>query len=89
MRNAFRDFACEKREIIGQGARTSMSGAFERAFKAWPVDPIQPNGVPMRLELINLFRYDAEGRPVEEWVQYDNLGFLKQLGVALEKTSMR
>ncbi|WP_308013481.1 ester cyclase [Streptomyces beigongshangae] len=44
---------------------------------------IAPNGQPMRLELINHFRFDENGRLAEEWVQYDNLGFLRQLGVDL------
>ena len=37
----------------------------------------------MRLELINLLRYDEDGRLAEEWVQYDSLGYLRQLGVDL------
>jgi len=28
------------------------------------------------------FRYDEDGRLAEEWAQFDNLGFLRQLGVA-------
>jgi len=32
-------------------------------------------------ELINIFRYNEDGRLIEEWVQMDNRGFLKQLGV--------
>jgi hypothetical protein len=31
-------------------------------------------------ELINIFRYTAEGRRVEEWVQTDTYDFLRQLG---------
>lgn len=85
MRHAFTGFACERREIISQGdfvaARTTMSGIFENPFEASPIGAIQPNGAAMTLELINLFRYDADGRLAEEWVQYDNLGFLRQLGV--------
>lgn len=87
MRGAFKDFACERRELVSNGAfigaLTSMSGVFESRFEASPVGPLEPNGKPMRLELINLFRYDEEGRLAEEWVQYDNLGFLRQLGVDL------
>jgi hypothetical protein len=32
----------------------------------------------------NIFRYDDQGRLAEEWVQLDNLEFLKQLGVELK-----
>ncbi|NYH54857.1 putative ester cyclase [Nocardiopsis arvandica] len=84
MRSAFDGFSCERREIISEGAfvaaRTSMSGVFNSRFEASPIGPIEPTGKPMRLELINLFRYDEDGRLAEEWVQYDNIGFLRQLG---------
>jgi hypothetical protein len=30
---------------------------------------------------MNFFRYDDEGRLAEEWVQTDNLSFLRELGV--------
>lgn len=87
MRAAFEGFACERREIISKdafiAARTSMSGVFNSRFEASPIGPIEPTGKPMRLELINLFRYDGDGLLVEEWVQYDNIGFLRQLGVDL------
>jgi len=45
-----------------------------------PIGPVQPNGRDVRFEVINLFRYDDEGRLAEEWVQVDNLGLLRQLG---------
>jgi hypothetical protein len=32
------------------------------------------------LELMNIFRYDEQGRLAEEWVQTDNRGRLRQLG---------
>lgn len=88
MRSAFRDFKCERRELISQrdyvAARTTMSGIFENVFEFSPVGPIQPNGATMTLELVNLFRYDAEGRLADEWAQFDNLGMLRQLGVELK-----
>lgn len=87
MRGAFEGFACERRELVSNGAFiaaiTSMSGVFNSRFEASPVGPVEPTGKPMRLELINLFRYDEDGLLAEEWVQYDNLGFLRQLGVDL------
>ncbi|GCD93157.1 ester cyclase [Embleya hyalina] len=87
MRAAFEGFACERRAIIGEGpyigSRTCMSGRFTGPFEASPIGTIAPNGQPMRLELINLFRYHENGRLAEEWVQYDNVGFLRRLGVDL------
>jgi len=91
MRSAFTDFSCERSEIIVQGdlaaARTTMSGVFEHEFLASPVGAIQPNGATMTLNLINLFRYDSEGRLAEEWAQYDNMGFLRQLGVEMKAST--
>lgn len=87
MRGAFDGFSCERRELVSNGAfiaaRTSMSGVFNSRFEASPIGPVEPTGKPMRLELINLFRYDEDGLLAEEWVQYDNIGFLRQLGADL------
>jgi predicted ester cyclase len=87
MRAAFEGFACERRTIVSQGeyigCHTSMSGRFTAPFTMSPIGTIQPNGQPMRLELINIFRYHEDGKLAEEWVQYDNVGFLRQLGVDL------
>jgi predicted ester cyclase len=92
MRAAFRDFRCERRELVSRGdliaARTAMSGIFEDAFTSSPVGVVQPNGAPMAIELINFFRYDADGRLAEEWVQFDNLGMLKQIGVLLRPAAL-
>jgi NAD(P)-dependent dehydrogenase (short-subunit alcohol dehydrogenase family) len=89
MRQTFTGFICERREIITKGdfaaALTTMSGTFDKRFEATPVGPIEPNGVVMTLELVNLFRFNKEGKLVEEWVQYDNFGFLQQLGVKLTR----
>jgi predicted ester cyclase len=87
MRAAFSGFRCERSELVSQGdliaARTVMSGVFENRFEASPIGPVEPTGRPVVLNLINFFRYDSNGRVAEEWVQYDALGFLKQLGVEM------
>ena len=87
MRSAFGDFACERVAIVEQGdviaARTVMTGVFTGPLHGTAAGTIPPNGRPMRRELLNLFRYDAEGRLAEEWVQYDDLSFLEQLGVEI------
>ena len=31
-------------------------------------------------DLINIFRYDGDGRLAEEWIQTDNRSVLRQLG---------
>ena len=39
-----------------------------------------PNGKQVVFDLINIFRFDDQGRLVEEWVHIDNRNLLKQLG---------
>jgi predicted ester cyclase len=93
MRSAFADFACERVTLVEQGdiiaARTVMIGVFTGPLHGTAAGMLPPNGRPMRRELLNLFRYDAHGRLAEEWVQYDDLSFLKQLGVEMTASSDR
>ena len=49
--------------------QTAIAGTFAREFTRSPVGPLPPNGKRVVLELINIFRYDDEGRIAEEWVQ--------------------
>lgn len=39
-----------------------------------------PNGQRVVFELINIFRFDDQGRIVEEWIQEDYRSALVQLG---------
>jgi predicted ester cyclase len=39
-----------------------------------------PNGRRVTFDLINIFRFDAQGRLVEEWVRTDNRALLRRLG---------
>lgn len=60
--------------------QTSIAGTFAREFTRSPVGPLPPNGSRVVFELINIFRYDDQGRIAEEWVQADNRSRLCQLG---------
>ena len=40
-----------------------------------------------RFQVINTFRFHDDGTLAEEWVQYDNLGYYKQLGIYISKLS--
>jgi predicted ester cyclase len=51
-------------------------------FTLSPVGPLQPNGQHIQWEVMNLFRYNDEGRLAEEWAQYDYRSFLQKLGAA-------
>ena len=87
MRAALTDFRCERREVISEGsliaAQTSMSGIFEKPFESALVGSVAPTGQRVTFELMNFFRYTPEGRLIQEWVAYDNVSFLRQLGVDL------
>jgi len=87
MRAAFSGYYCERYEIVSSGlligCRTEMGGTFNAPFDPTPFGTVQPHGGRVTLTLINMFRYDEEGRLAEEWVQYDNLEWMRQLGVEL------
>ena len=87
MRNAFTGLTVSRDRILVQGnivaARTRMSGVFDHQFPFTPIGAVQPTGKPLSFYIHNFFRYDEDGRLAEEWAQFDNLGFLRQLGVAL------
>ncbi|HZD84622.1 MAG TPA: ester cyclase family protein [Gemmatimonadaceae bacterium] len=85
LRAAFSNFRITRERILTDGkwlaARNTMSGTFDHFFEMSPIGAVQPNGRHVRFEVINLFHYDDKGRLLEEWVQVDNLGLLRQLGV--------
>jgi predicted ester cyclase len=60
--------------------QTTIAGTFAREFTRSPVGPLAPNGKRVVFELINIFRFDDQGRIAEEWVQTDNRSRLRQLG---------
>ena len=60
--------------------QTWIEGTFVREFTHSPVGPHPPNGQRVVWDLINIFRFDDEGRLAEEWVRTDNRSFLRQLG---------
>jgi len=41
---------------------------------------LSPNGQRVVWDLLNIFRFDDQGRLVEEWVRTDYRSFLRQLG---------
>jgi predicted ester cyclase len=65
-----------REQIVVQGvhvaARTAFSGVFTGVFTHSPVGPLSPHGAPVAWEVMNMFRYDADGRLAEEWVQTDH-----------------
>jgi hypothetical protein len=59
---------------------TDSSRHFVRDFTHSPVGPLPAEREPGLFELMNIFRYDDQGRLAEEWVQTDNRTRLRQLG---------
>ena len=56
-------------------ARLAIHGTHTGPFQGMPA-----TGRQMQMEAINIFRL-AHGRVVEQWIQYDALGMLQQLGM--------
>lgn len=83
-RQAFTSFTITREHIVVEGnfvaAQTTFAGVFEREFSQSPVGPLPPTGKPFTQTLLNIFRYDENGKLTEEWVQYDVRSLLAQLG---------
>jgi predicted ester cyclase len=84
LRAAFDDLTISRGVIVVEGdyaaCQTTIAGNFVREFTHSPVGPLPPTGTRVVFELMNIFRYDDEGRLAEEWVQADNRSRLRQLG---------
>jgi predicted ester cyclase len=84
LRAAFDDLMISRGIVIVEGdyvaCQTTIEGTFVREFTQSPVGPLPPNGKRVAFELMNIFRYDGQGRLAEEWVQTDNRSRLRQLG---------
>jgi predicted ester cyclase len=84
LRAAFDDLTISRGIIVAEGdyvaCQTTIAGTFVREFTHSPVGPLPPNGNRVVFELMNIFRYDAQGRLAEEWVQSDNRSRLRELG---------
>jgi hypothetical protein len=57
-----------------------IEGTFAREFASSPAGALPPNGRRVVWDLMNIFRFDDQGRLVEEWVRTDSRSFLRQLG---------
>jgi predicted ester cyclase len=84
LRHAFENRKITRGIVVVEGnyiaCQTAIEGDFVREFTHSPVGSLPPNGQHVVFELINIFRYDDEGRIVDEYVQIDNHTLLQQLG---------
>jgi predicted ester cyclase len=83
VREAFDDRSIRRGIIVAEGnyiaCQTWIEGKFVREFTHSPVGPLPPNGQRVVWDLLNLFRFDDQGRIVEEWVRANYGTFLQQL----------
>jgi predicted ester cyclase len=86
VRAAFDDRSIRRGIIIVEGnyvaCQTWIEGTFVHEFTQSPAGPLPPNGKRVVFDLANIFRFDDQGRMVEEWVRVDNRSLLRQLGAA-------
>jgi predicted ester cyclase len=84
VREAFDDRSIRRGIIVAEGdyiaCQTWIEGKFVREFAQSPVGPLPPNGQRVVWDLLNIFRFDRQGRIVEEWVRANYGSFLQQLG---------
>lgn len=84
IRAAFEDRSIRRGVIVAEGryvaCQTWIEGTFVREFTQSPAGPLPPNGQRVVWDLMNIFRFDDEGRLAEEWVRTDYRSFLRQLG---------
>ena len=83
VRAAFDDRTISRGIIVVEGdfiaCQTTITGTFVREFTRSPVGPLSTNGRRVVFDLMNIFRYDDDGRVAEEWVQSDIRSRLRQL----------
>jgi predicted ester cyclase len=83
LRAAFDHLTISRGIIVVEGdyvaCQTTIAGTFVREFTHSPVGPLPPNGNRIVFELMNIFRYDKQGRLAEEWVQTDHRSRLREL----------
>ncbi len=70
--------------IVAEGeyiaCQTWIEGTFVRPFTQSPAGRLEPTGARVVMDLMNIFRFDDEGRLVEEYVRTDYRSLLRQLG---------
>lgn len=84
IRFAFDDRSIRRGIMIVEGnhiaCQTWIEGRFVNKFTMSPAGTLPPTGQRMQMDLINIFKFDDDGRLVEEFVLTDNRSFLRQLG---------
>jgi len=83
LRAAFDDLTVTRDHIVVDGhfvaCQTIIAATFVREFTQSPVGAPPPTGDRVVFALMNIFRYDDQGRLAEEWMQTDRMSSLRQL----------
>ena len=83
IRAAFDDRKITRGIIVAEGntmaCQTWIEGTFAREFTQSPAGPLPPTGTRAVMDLINIFRFDDDGRLTEEFVRTD---YRSQIGRA-------
>ena len=84
IRAAFDDRSIRRGIVVAEAnyiaCQTWIEGTFVREFIQSPAGSLPPNGQRVVWDLLNIFRFDDQGRLAEEWVRTDYRSFLRQLG---------
>ncbi len=84
LRAAFDDLTISRGIMVVEGnyvaCQKTITGTFVREFTRSPVGSLPPNGRRIVFDLMNIFRYDDQGRFAEEWLQTDNRSRLRESG---------
>jgi predicted ester cyclase len=84
LRTSLSGFDMVRDDVLVEGdlgaTRTTFTGTFDAADFPSPMGVLPPNGQPVSVTVINVFRFDEDGLIAEEWAQFDVLGFFTQLG---------
>jgi steroid delta-isomerase-like uncharacterized protein len=79
-RQAFPDFHSTIEDQIAEGdkvvTRWTMRGTHQGEFRG-----IAPTGKQITVTGIGIFRFSDEGKVIESWDNFDQLGMMRQLGV--------
>ena len=77
---AFPDLYINLEDMVAEGnlvaSRGRMTGTHRGDFMGIPA-----TGKPVDVGYMDLWRFDAAGKAIENWVQLDQLGLMQQLGV--------
>jgi predicted ester cyclase len=83
VRAAFDDRSIRRGIVVVEGnfvaCQTWIEGTFAHEFTQSPAGPLPPNERRIVFDLQNIFRFDDQGRIVEEWVRTDYRSVLRQL----------